>query len=48
MGLGTESALIVQVKKAREDSNDRLDKLVDVQRETNDLLRQLLAALRSR
>ena len=41
MGLGTESALLVQMKKAQGETNDRLDRLTAAQERTNQLLEWL-------
>lgn len=42
MGLGTESATLVQLKKAQGETNDRLDALVEAQKKTNELLERLV------
>jgi hypothetical protein len=42
MGLGTDSAMLVQLKKAQGETNERLDTLIEAQRATNVLLTELL------
>ena len=41
MGIGTESAMLNQLKKAQGETNDRLDQLVAAQQRTNRLLEWL-------
>jgi septum formation topological specificity factor MinE len=41
MGIGTESALLSQAKKAQGETNDRLDALIAEQRRTNQLLERI-------
>jgi hypothetical protein len=48
MGVGTESALLTQAKKAQGETNERLDALVAEQRRTNELLERLAGALERR
>ena len=48
MGIGTESAMLNQMKKAQGESNDRLDRLVAAQQKTNLLLEGLIESLKSR
>lgn len=45
MGLGTESAMLNPLKKAQGETNERLDRVVATQQETNRLLSQILTAL---
>ena len=47
MGLGTESAMLNQLKKAQGETNERLERVLEAQQETNRLLTQLLAGLTS-
>ena len=47
MGIGTESAMLNQMKKAQGESNDRLDRLVAAQQKTNLLLESLIEALKT-
>jgi hypothetical protein len=42
MGLGTESAMLKQLKKAQGETNDRLDRLLQAVLETNRLLAELV------
>ena len=42
MGIGTESAILTQAKKAQGETNDRLDALLAEQRRTNELLESLV------
>ena len=46
MGLGTDSAMLVQMKKAQGETNDRLERLLAEQKRTNQLLTDLVEALR--
>ena len=46
MGLGTDSAMLVQMKKAQGETNDRLEQLLAEQQRTNQLLADLVEALR--
>jgi len=41
MGIGTESAILTQSKKAQGETNERLDTLIAEQRRTNTLLEWL-------
>lgn len=45
MGMGMESALLIQVKKAQGETNSRLDALLREQIRTNDLLARLVGDL---
>lgn len=46
MGLGTDSAMLNQMKKAQGETNDRLERLLTEQQRTNQLLTSLIEALR--
>ena len=48
MGLGTDSAILNQLKKAQGETNDRLDKLVAEQQKTNQLLATLIESMKPR
>jgi len=48
MGLGTDSAMLVQLKKAQGETNDRLERLLAEQQRTNQLLASLIEAMQSR
>ncbi len=43
-----ESEILIQAKKGQGETNQRLDTLVDEQRKTNQLLTDLLQALKTR
>jgi hypothetical protein len=45
MGIGTESAMLTQLKKAQGETNDRLDALLRETVRTNDLLSQVVSGL---
>jgi hypothetical protein len=45
VGVGTESAIYNQLRKAQGETNDRLDALIAAQEVTNQLLKQLVALL---
>jgi hypothetical protein len=44
MGVGMDSAIVNQLKKAQGETNDRLDRLIAAQERTNQLLQWLAAA----
>ena len=46
MGIGTESAILQQAKKAQGETNDRLEKLIAEQQRTNSLLEALIRTVR--
>lgn len=46
MGLGTDSAMLNQLKKAQGETNERLERLLAEQQRTNQLLASLVEALR--
>ncbi len=46
MGIGAESAILNQSKKAQGETNERLDALLTEQRRTNELLVELTSAIR--
>jgi len=46
MGIGTDSAMLVQLKKAQGETNERLERLLAEQQRTNQLLASLVEALR--
>jgi len=46
MGIGTDSAMLVQLKKAQGETNERLERLLAEQQRTNQLLGSLVEALR--
>lgn len=48
MGLGTDSAMLVQLKKAQGETNDRLERLLSEQQRTNQLLASLIEAMQSK
>jgi hypothetical protein len=48
MGLGTDSAMLVQMKKAQGETNDRLERLLAEQQRTNQLLASLIEAMQSK
>jgi hypothetical protein len=48
MGLGTDSAMLVQLKKAQGETNDRLERLLAEQQRTNQLLASLIEAMQSK
>lgn len=48
MGLGTDSAMLLQMKKAQGETNDRLDRLVVAQQRTNLLLEALIETSKAR
>ncbi len=48
MGLGTDSAMLVQLKKAQGETNDRLERLLAEQQRTNQLLASLIEAMHSK
>jgi hypothetical protein len=43
MGFQTETMMLTQLKKAQGETNDRLERLIGAQQETNRLLALLLA-----
>jgi hypothetical protein len=45
MGLGTDSAILNQAKKAQGETNDRLERLLAEQQRTNQLLASLIEAM---
>jgi septal ring factor EnvC (AmiA/AmiB activator) len=48
MGLGTDSAILNQLRKAQGETNDRLDQLLAEQQRTNQLLATLIEAMQSK
>lgn len=46
MGIGTDSAMLVQLKKGQGETNERLERLLAEQQRTNQLLASLVEALR--
>lgn len=46
MGIGTDSAMLNQLKKAQGETNERLERLLAEQQRTNQLLASLIEALR--
>lgn len=48
MGLGTDSAMLVQLKKAQGETNDRLERLLTEQQRTNQLLASLIEAMQAK
>jgi septal ring factor EnvC (AmiA/AmiB activator) len=48
MGLGTDSAILNQARKAQGETNDRLDQLLAEQQRTNQLLATLIEAMQSK
>ena len=48
MGLGTDSAILNQAKKAQGETNDRLERLLAEQQRTNQLLTSLIEAMQSK
>lgn len=46
MGIGTDSAMLNQLKKAQGETNDRLERLLAEQQRTNQLLTSLIEAMR--
>jgi hypothetical protein len=48
MGLGTDSAMLVQMKKAQGETNDRLERLLAEQQRTNQLLASVIEAMQSK
>ena len=47
MGIGTDSAMLVQLKKAQGETNERLERLLAEQQRTNQLLASLIEAVQS-
>jgi len=48
MGLGTDSAILVQLKKAQGETNERLERLLAEQQKTNQLLASLIESMQSK
>jgi septal ring factor EnvC (AmiA/AmiB activator) len=48
MGLGNDSAMLVQLKKAQGETNERLERLLAEQQKTNQLLASLIEAMQAR
>jgi hypothetical protein len=48
MGLGTDAAILNQLKKSQGETNERLEKLLAEQQRTNQLLASLLDAMQAR
>ena len=48
MGLGTDSAMLNQLKKAQGETNERLERLLAEQQRTNQLLASLIEAMQAR